>query len=93
MMNARLFRNIAVITFCVAVLLFIIDTVFVFDDSWFNGTGIISTFVLTPVGILSGVLAYRKTESRIDGLLIFANISALFIYFAFMFIGTLLLGP
>ena len=91
-MSARSFRNIAVIAFCMAVLLFIIDTLFVFDESWFNGAGIISTFVLPPVGILSAVLAYRKTDSRIDGVLIFSNIFALFIYFAYMFFGTLLLG-
>jgi hypothetical protein len=40
-----------------AVLLFIMDALFVFDDSWFNGAGIISTFVLPLVGILSAVLA------------------------------------
>lgn len=93
MISARSFRNIAVFAFCMAVLLFIIDTLFVMDDSRFNGAGIISTFVLPPVGILSAVLAYRKTDSKIDGLLILANIFALFIYFAFMFFGTLLLGP
>ncbi len=92
-MGTRSLRNIALLAFCMAVILFIIDVLFVFYDSWFDGAGIISTFILPPIGIRSAVLAYRRSDSRIDGLLILANLFAFFLYFAFMFFGTLLFGP
>lgn len=67
--------------------------VFIFYDHPLDGAGILSTFILPPAGILFGLSAYKKTRSRKDIILILLNAAAFVSYFAYMFFGTLILGP
>ncbi|WP_342564410.1 hypothetical protein NST84_04325 [Paenibacillus sp. FSL R7-0345] len=83
----------AATAFLVTAVLFFTDLYLVFYDHPLDGIGILSTFILPPAGMFMGFLAYRKTHSRTDGILILLNAAALLSFFAYMFLGTLILGP
>ena len=86
-------RVIAMITFLLAIILFLLDG-FYFDHSqWFDGIGLISTFILPPVGIIVSYIQLRKSNSKYDLILIILNVIALLTFFLYMFFGTLFLGP
>ncbi|AIQ45186.1 hypothetical protein R70723_04200 [Paenibacillus sp. FSL R7-0273] len=92
-MSARLQRKSATTALVVTAVLLITDLFFIFYDHPLDGVGILSTFILPPAGILFGLSAYKMTRSRKDIILILLNAAAFVSYFAYMFFGTLILGP
>lgn len=86
------FRYISTMLFIITLFLFVID-LFVPNNSFFSGIGLLSTWIFPPVGFLFAGMAFIKTESKKDVLLLILNGIAFFTMFFIMFVGTLLFGP
>ena len=91
-MKLRISRTISIGTFTISLILFIIDGSFV-HRGYFNGIGILSTFILPPLGIVLAIIALNKTGYWKDMVLLWLNVIAFLSFFLFMFFGTLIFGP
>ncbi|AOZ94376.1 hypothetical protein [Paenibacillus crassostreae] len=86
-------RSIAIGTFALTIILFIVDGFLIHSNQWFDGIGIMSTNVIPPIGIVCATVSLKRTGSNKDIVLITINTIALFLFFIYMFFGTLLFGP
>ncbi|MBN3526528.1 hypothetical protein [Paenibacillus apiarius] len=92
-MNPPNMRSVAIGAFLAAVILFMIDGWFVRYDQWYDGIGLLSTFIFPPIGIIAASIALKKTGSMKDKILILLNAIGFFLFFIWMFFGTLFFGP
>ncbi|WP_169084226.1 hypothetical protein [Paenibacillus sp. PL91] len=92
-MNPKKSRFIAIGAVISTVILFTLDGFFVHHGHWFEGLGILSSFIIPPIGVIFAVIALKKTDATRDIMLIFLNIIAFFLFFIVMFFGTLFFGP
>ncbi|UJF31889.1 hypothetical protein [Paenibacillus hexagrammi] len=81
-MNITNLRLIAFSTCIFAVFLFIIDGLYIHNGQQFDGMGLISTFILPPIGIISVIAARKRSGSILDKMLIVMNLAA---FFSFLF--------
>ncbi|MBW7453747.1 hypothetical protein ACFOLF_25515 [Paenibacillus sepulcri] len=92
-MKLRIFLSIAMGTFLAAIILFLVDGLFIDYHQRYDGLGILSTFIFPPIGIVCAGLAYKKTGSALDMTLIGLNSIAFLSFFLMMFFGMLFFGP
>ncbi|NIK79612.1 hypothetical protein FHS15_004773 [Paenibacillus castaneae] len=92
-MQVKKMRFIAIATSMAALILFAIDGFWIHTGELFDGLGLLSSFILPPIGIVFAILAVNKTGSMRDMVLILLNVFALLLFFMWMFFGTLFFGP
>ena len=85
------YRWVPIITIILSVFLVILDK-FVIHDRSLDGFGIVSTFVLPPLGIIFAAISFKKTASNRDIALIVINLLIFLSFFMYMVFGTLLFG-
>lgn len=86
-------RIISIITFILAVIFFWVDGLFIHYEHNYDGYGLMSSFILSPIGIVLASLAIRKTNSGVDIILLVLNLIAFFQFAFVMFFGYLFFGP
>lgn len=86
-------RSISIFTCILPIILFTIELLYVRDGHWFHYYGLLSTFLLPPIGIVLSIRSYGRNDSKFDLLLIFLNVLAFLYYFIYTFLGYLVLGP
>lgn len=86
------FRTLSSTLFTLTVILFIID-LFLHSGDKFDGIGLLSTWVLPPIGLFLTGAVYHKTGSKQDIFLLVLNGIAFLAIFIIMVVGTWLFGP
>lgn len=90
--RAIVFRTISATLFTLTFILFVSD-LFLHSGDYFDGIGLLSTWVLPPIGFVLAGTAFNKTRSKKDILLLVLNGIAFHSIFIIMFVGTWLFGP
>ncbi|MFB9326573.1 hypothetical protein ACFFSY_11670 [Paenibacillus aurantiacus] len=86
-------RMIAIGLALAAIAAFFVDGLLITDRHSYDGFGLLATFLLPPIGVVLASIAFKKSDSAKDILVIGVNVLAFFAFGLYMFIGTLFWGP
>lgn len=90
-MVSTIYRWLSIVSIILSVFLVVLDIVVIHNPS-LDGFGIVSTFVLPPLGIIFAAISFQKTVSNKDIALIVLNLLIFISFFMYMFFGTLFFG-
>ncbi|EPY05685.1 hypothetical protein PAALTS15_19193 [Paenibacillus alvei TS-15] len=90
-MVSTIYRWLSIVSIILSVFLVVLDMLVIHDPS-LDGFGIVSTFVLPPLGIIFAAISFQQTASNKDIALIVLNLLIFLSFFMYMFFGTLFFG-
>lgn len=95
-LSTKLWVIIGAISFVMSILLGLLILNWFFKISTFQklqGAPILLTIFINPIGIILGVLSFRKTQSKIAKWSIISNSVLLTLPYLYFFLSTLIFGP